>query len=549
MLTSRARRVAAAMLAFTLTPALAAHADDERQSLDELRNTVVNLLQALVDQGVISKEKAQQMVKAAQDRAAADAATAVAQSGAAAKEDKGAVRVPYVPQIVQDQIAKQVAEQIKPAVVADVVKEAHTEKWGVPGALADWLTRTRLYGDVTLREEGIFYSALNAPEYNYFGINTAGGIAQAGANAFLDTEENRIRFRGRARLGVETIISDSLTAGLRIVTGNTSDLVSETQTLDGSTPYAFNLDQLYIRLDERNAQKFPWLSIVGGRFLNPFETPTNLIFHQDLTFTGASVTGRLGLGDGSVDQSNLFLTLGGHQLQEIEFSAHDKWLVGAEFGTNLRFGDGQRLRATAAFYDYFNVTGIQNPADQPGLYNYTAPNFLRFGNTLFNIDGNINTTSAGSAQLFGLASKYRLANLNVTYTYAIGDYTLGVTADAVKNFGFNAARVAANTGYYVAPRTQGYQTEVSFGSPRVDQARAWRGTVGYRYLQRDAVIDGYTDSDFHYFGGTNARGYYLAGTYGFTDRLWMRVRYLSANQIDGPTFDVDTLQIDLNTHF
>jgi len=41
----------------------------------------------------------------------------------------------------------------------------------------------------------------------------------------------------------------------------------------------------------------------------------------------------------------------------------------------------------------------------------------------------------------------------------------------------------------------------------------------------------------------------LAGTYGFTNNLWGRIRYMSANEIDGPTYDVDTLQIDLNTHF
>jgi hypothetical protein len=108
--------------------------------------------------------------------------------------------------------------------------------------------------------------------------------------------------------------------------------------------------------------------------------------------------------------------------------------------------------------------------------------------------------------------------------------------------------VEANTGYYVAPRTKGYQTELSFGSPAVDRTGAWRAIVGYRYLQRDAVIDGYTDSDFH-FGGTNARGYYVAGTYGVADHLWVRLRYMSANEIDGPIYSVDTLQIDLNTHF
>src|SRR5580698_608404 len=150
MFTAKLFRAMTASLTLVMAPVLAGHAADERQSLEELRNTVVNLLQALVDQGVISREKAQQMVKAAQDKAAADAA-------AVAKADEGAVRVPYVPQIIQDKIAKQVAEEVKPAIVADVVKEAQTEKWGVPGALPDWLSRTRVYGDVTVRTEGIFF--------------------------------------------------------------------------------------------------------------------------------------------------------------------------------------------------------------------------------------------------------------------------------------------------------------------------------------------------------------------------------------------------------
>lgn len=537
MLNMKVMRALTVSLALVLAPAMACRADDERQSLEELRNTVINLLQTLVDQGVITKEKAQQMVKSAQSKAAAEA-------GAVAKDEEGAVRVPYVPQIVQDQIAKQVAEEVKPAVVADVVKEAKAEKWGVPGALADWLTRTRLYGDITLREEGILYDGANAPEYNYYAINQAGGISQAGVNAFLDTDENRIRFRGRARLGVESDITDSVTAGMRIVTGNTSDLVSESQTLDGTEPYTIGLDEMYIRLDERNSQRFPWLSVVGGRFLNPYETPTDLIFHNSLSFTGLAVTGRLGFGDGSADQSNVFLTVGGNQLQEIEFSPQDKWLVAAELGTNLRWGEGQHLRVSGAFYDFFNVTGRLNPADEPGLYNYTAPTFLRFGNTLFNIAGNTQTT-----QLYALASKFRLVNLNATYTFDVGRYTLGVTADAVKNFGFNEAAVEDNTGYYVTPRTKGYQTEVSFGHPTVTEAGAWRATVGYRYLGNDAVIDGYTDSDFHYFGGTNARGYYLVGDYGLAHNLWLRLRYLSANEVDGPTFDVDTVQFDVNTRF
>ena len=540
MFNAKVLRIATALLALTLAPVIASRAADERQSLEELRNTVVNLLQVLVDQGVLTREKAAQMVKAAQDKAAADAA-------AVAKSDEGAVRVPYVPQIVKDEIAKQVADEVKPAVVADVISEAKTEKWGVPGALADWLTRTRLTGEVTLREEGLLYDGSNAHDqfFNYFAINQAGSIAKAGQSAFLDDDETRVRFRGRARLGVESDLSDSITAGIRLVTGNTSDLVSETQTVDGTAPYQFGLDELYVRLDERNAQRFPWLTVVGGRFLNPYQTPTDLIFHKDLTFTGLATTARVGLGDGSPDQSQVFLTVGAHPLQEVQFSPDDKWLVAAELGTNFRWGEAQRLRFTGAFYDYFDVTGRLNPPGSPGLFNFTAPQFLRYGNTVFDIANVADPTS----NLFALASKFRLANINATYSLGVGRYLLMVTADAVKNLGFHEAQVEANTGFYVTPRTTGYQGELSFGDAAVLSPGKWRALIGYRYLQNDAVIDGFTDSDFHYFGGTNAKGYYVVGDLGVANHVWLRLRYLSANEIDGPRFGVDTLQFDLSTRF
>lgn len=532
----------AALVSLGLLPLAPSCAEEQRQSLEELRNTVINLLQALVDQGVITREKAAQMVKAAQDKAAADAA-------ALAKADEGAVRVPYVPQIVRDEIAKQVAQQVKPAVTQDVIQEAKTARWGVPAALPEWLGRVRVGGDVTLREEGLLYDGNNAHQqfFNYYAINQAGSVAKAGQNAFLDDNQTRIRFRGRARLGVEAQLTESISAGMRLVTGNTSDLVSENQTLDGTAPYQFGLDQLYIRLDERNAQRFPWLSIVGGRYSNPYQTPTNLIFHSDLTFTGAALNFRLGLGDGSAEQSDLFLTAGGHQVQEIQFSPQDKWLVGGQLGTHLRLGQTQRLRVAAGFYDWFNVTGRANPPDSPGLYNFTAPQFIRYGNTVFDIANGADPT----ANLYAYAAKFRLANVNATYSIGVGPYQLAWTVDGVKNLAFNYREILERAG--VPPqsrhRDMGGQSEISFGHPEVLQRGTWRATIRYRYLQGDAVIDAYTDSDFHYPGGTNARGFYFIADYAFANRLWTRLRYQSANEIDGPAFGVDTVQLDLSTRF
>jgi hypothetical protein len=536
-------RAALLSLALSVAPLSASLAADERQSLEELRNTVINLLQALVDQGVISKEKAAQMVKQAQDKAAADAA-------ALAKSEEGAVRVPYVPQVVQDQIAQQVAEEVKPAVVADVVKQAKDEQWGVPGALPDWVKQTNISGSILIREEGLLFAGNNVPNayLNYNAVNQAGGVSAAGTSAFLNTTEDRIRLRGSVRLAFTTSFSDSLTSGVRLATGNSSDLVSPTQTLDGTAPFTFGVDNLFVRLDERDSEKFDYLSVVGGRFDSPWFRPTDLVFHRYLTFNGLAATGRFAMAGQGPDQSHVFLTLAAMPLQDenalSSAPSKNKVLFGGQLGTNWLFGNGQRLVVGAAFYDFTNVQGEMNPPFST-VNNWTAPLFFRSGNTVFDISDDNNPAT----NFFALASKFRLVNVNATYTIPISRYTFQITADAVDNIGFNQQEILARTGLDVTPRTKGYQGEVSFGTPDVLRAGNWRALVGYRYLQRDAVIDGLTDSDFHYFGGTDASGYYLVGDYGIAKRVWLRFRYLSANSIDGPTYNVDTVQLDLRTEF
>ena len=79
---------------------------------------------ALVARGVITREQAQAMVADAQAKAEA-AAKARAQQETT--EQQQSIRVPYVPQIVKDEISKQVESEIKPQVVQDVVQQAKTD--------------------------------------------------------------------------------------------------------------------------------------------------------------------------------------------------------------------------------------------------------------------------------------------------------------------------------------------------------------------------------------------------------------------------------------
>jgi hypothetical protein len=517
-----------------------ARAASEQQSLEELRNTVVNLLQALVSRGVMTHEQAEQLVKQAQEKASADLA-------ARAQEEQGAVRVPYVPQIVKDQIAKQVEEEIRPAVAADVVKEAKSEGWGVPGAMPDWLRRTRLAGEITLRGQQDLYGHGNAQYFllDFGAINQAGGIAKAGLNAFLNVSQDRERARARARFGAQIELSDSLQAGIRIASGSLQDPGSEMQTLgQESGRYTVGFDQIYIRWDGRGAQRFPYLSAIGGRLSNPFFSPTELVYQRDLAFEGAAFSGRAGLGDGSAEQSYLYMNLGGFPVQEVPLvNKENKWLLGAQVGSSLRFGEAQRLELAAAYYDFRNAEGQPNSLEST-LTNFTAPQFVRWGNSMFDISN----TADPTVNLFGLASRFRVANVGARYTLPLGRYAFVLDADAARNVGFNHREILLRTGQDIAPRIKGYVAEAAFGSPLVSRAGDWRALFGYRYVQRDAVLDALTDPDFHE-GGTNSAGYFTWLDVGLANNFWSRLRYLSGNEIEGPRYHLDVFQFDLNVRF
>jgi hypothetical protein len=62
------------------------------------------------------------------------------------------------------------------------------------------------------------------------------------------------------------------------------------------------------------------------------------------------------------------------------------------------------------------------------------------------------------------------------------------------------------------------------------------------------VLDALTDSDFN-LGGTNAKGFIVGGSYGVDDNVWLSLRWISSDQIEGLPLSIDTMQLDLNARF
>ncbi len=533
----------AAAAVLVSVPAHAAKSAEER-SLSELRNTVVNLLQGLVERGVLTREQAEGMVAAAQAKAAEEAAA----QATLEKEESGAVRVPYVPEIVRDEIRKQVVADLTAEVTKEVVDQAKSEDWGVPGALPEWLTRVRWSGDVRVRTQGDVYAEDNIPNLyiDPLTVNDRGGISRAGLAAFANVTEDRQRLRVRARLGLDAELGWGWTFATRLTTGNLRDPVSTNQTLGNTAArYQTGLDLAYLKWYGNSDTGAHVLNFMAGRMPNPWQS-TDLVWDGDLTFEGVAANYRYGLGSGDPYSHFAYVTLGAFPIEEVELSSKDKWLLGAQIGLDWKLGTGSRIRLGTAYYDFRNITGRRNIPDDT-RFDFTSPKFMQRGNTLFDIRNDADPTT----NLFALAAEYRLLNANAAFDWKLNEtQRMTFSADYVKNIGYDQAKVRTLTGLSIEPGDQGYQAEIGFGSSSMAAHGAWRAFVGYRYLERDAVLDAFTDSDFR-LGGTDSKGYYIGTDYAFTPRVSARLRYLTGNEVadDSPPLGIDVLQFDVNAQF
>ncbi len=415
---------------------------------------------------------------------------------------------------------KGLQEQVKSQAKEAVAKEI--ERVGL-GVIADWIRRISIEGDVRLRYQGEFFDK-----------NNALFLKPSNPTEILNTREDRNRFLGRGRFALTARITDEIQAGIRIATGSVTNPVSQNVVLgDYENNKAIALDQLYLQW-----KPVPSLSLWGGRMPNPFFY-TDMVWDKDVNFDGLSLNYTLGFNNRYALFANALVS----PLQELEISSDDKWLFGGQFGFQHRPWEGLNYKIATAYYHFHNITGKANDPLRPGEFDYTAPPFLQKGNTLFDID-------PSPALKLALASEYRLVNLtgNIelgfwqpVYITLLGDY--------VRNVGFDRNRVARKTGdFNIKKQIEGFQVGLSVGHKQIRKFGDWELFFLYKRLEADAVLDAFTDSDFH-GGGTNAKGWILGGTLGLYKNIWLTGRWLTADQIIGPPLAIDTLQLDLNLKF
>lgn len=498
-----------------------AHAD-EAQSLEALRQTTLGLIQVLVQQGFLTQEKADQLVRQAEQGAATTAANA------APKADKAppVIRVPYVPETVRKQIADEVREE--------VIAQAKNERWADANAIPEWVDRVKIEGDVRVGVQTDSYGSRNAASAAYLAAN--------GQN-INEMTDDRTRLRMRARLGINARITQDLFTSLRLTTGPAADALSSSQTLGASGAKSnFALDRAFLRYHDDEA--LPWLTATAGRMANPW-FGTDLVWNENITLDGAVLQ-----FDPAAKTDKVWRTFAGvgvFALQDIETStsnkARSKWMVGLQGGVEWVPDNAKRAKLGLGYYDFRNVSGVRNDFGTT-LYNQTAPGYRQKGNTLFDI-----ANDGGVTSLYALAADYQILNLTGVLDVNLNDPVhLISTLDYVENIGYDAGKVQARTGVATARQTTGYMAKFAVGAPAMLLRGDWQASLAYRYLEADAVLDSMTDNDFH-LGGTNNKGYVLGLQYGLGRNYWVNARYLSSNEVSGPPLNVNVLQVYLNAKF
>lgn len=567
-------------------------------------SVVINLINKLVERGALTKADATDLVKSAEQEAAmaqaqaqalADTQAAVAAQSALPplEPDKEEVRVTYIPESVKDEIRSQLRSEI--------MADSRSQKWAGMADIPDWTRRTGMFGDIRMRYDDFMFPAgndsLSGAFPNFHAINSGLPFDLTNLAGTLppqiNVNQDRERYRLRMRLGFDIDLEDGFTAGIRMATGANNSPVSTNQTLGSVnnhssggnfSKYELWLDRAFIQYEasyHEHGKLLVWL----GRFDNPFMTTSQIMWDEDVGLDGIAFK----VNQGWTPGFSTFLTAGAFPVFNSAFNVGDnntsktesynKYLLATQFGVQFKITDDIEVKSSIAYYDWQKLEGrfsspfVPASANDAGDTDDSRPLFAQKGNTyrpIRNITatpgaapgGNLNGT-INQFQYFGLATKFRqLAWAGRVDFNHFEPVQISLLGEFIKNVGLNKgdmknlARADAvvnnrngGTGAWEGGDTAWYMgVNVGKAISAFDKRGDWAVGLGYRHVESDAVIDGFTDSVFG-FGGTNMEGYSLNAAMALSKRTWVRMAYMSADQIAGPQLRTDVFLFDFSAKF
>jgi len=319
-----------------------------------------------------------------------------------------------------------------------------------------------------------------------------------------ESKDVRNRHRIRARVGIEGKVNETTQTFIQLATGS-DDPVSTNQTLDdGFSTKNIMLDMAYLRIQPRQITE---LSIIGGKFSNPFYKPekSELIWDSDFNPEGGTVNFQK-------DFNDITLTIIGAGLWIDERSADkDSWLAAGQGVVKYYMNDEKiSLAFGGGYFNYINTAGFEP------FFDHEDPK----GNSI------------------GMDSTY-INNYRLLEFYGEGNHHIGASPITVMgDFVTNTAADSNNTGWLAGIRIG-----------KTQKPGNWAFRYIYRELEKDAVIGMYTDSDFR-GGGTDAKGHEIGGDYQIAANSTFGVTYfINTIGLTGDGTGFNKLQVDLQVKF
>lgn len=462
-------------------------------------NVVVNLINKLVERGVITQEDAKSMVTQAQAEADAQKVQnesdmfaiaqiaavqtmtdqALAQQGgpggmsaveASRREMEASMRVTYIPAPVREQLAAEIRREL----AADGVTVAGGEQKPPPG-LPTLLSKLKPEGEIRMRYEADLYPEGNFTADNAFvnfnAINTGSPINIL-PNALLlnpppqwNTDQNRNRYRLLLRLGTGIELGDNFSAGFRLASGDNNSPVTANQSIGLAnqgqggqfSKYAIWIERAFIRYDLGGGTDEAGMALWVGRFDNPFFS-TPIIFDNDLGFDGAAIRVAYNYDDavipsivaGAFPVFNTDLNFSSNQAEK--YPSYDKYLFGIQGGTQVNITRNWSTQLAAAYYYFYNIEGklsspyVQYSQSDAGDTDNSRPSFAQKGNTYRTLRNVIpppgSTALLMDYQYFGLATPFQNLAFTGKLNYDGWDpVRIALVGEYIRNVAFNSSEI------------------------------------------------------------------------------------------------------------
>lgn len=275
----------------------------------------------------------------------------------------------------------------------------------------------------------------------------------------------------RARLGATYAVTDEVTVGARLATGDPDDPNSSDVTLSNFD------DDLQVSLDQAYARyRVGDLNVWGGKFATPF-VRTDLVWDGDVNPQGLGATYMLPVGAATLKFAGLFF------LVDQSVAGPDSSMVGAQVGLEMPLTSTLGLEIAAANYDY-SLASVAGADAGDFRSNLIGP--------------------------FGYLSDFDLFDVIAAGTYrGIEGWPIRFVGEYVKN---NGARTSGDTGY---------SAEISAG--QLARPGDWRFAYGYAVAEVDAVLAAFSQDNTTI--GTNYRQHTLTLDYALTDKIVLDATY------------------------